>query len=233
MRVFVFISCVILFASCTKYDPIFGTGSEILPTDDTYIYNFVYIYDNDIYVTDQSFIKQQRLTTDGLTKTHCTIAQDLSRIAYLDHTNTPVIIDTAGTLIERLDQYPSSNDLIWYENSLVILHLNELHFYGMNLQQPDSLFAVFPTNNVFTRVDAIAIDNNLNMAYTYRYQVPYSSTSPLRRCYSGVAMIWADSTINNTGYEVYDGYFDSTSDSYENFLSPTITTFISMIKTLK
>ena len=158
-----------------------------------------------IYVTDRALSN----ASTNIRRTHQNTLFDrsnLSRIAYLDNTNTPMIIDTTGTLIDRLDQYPSSTDLLWYDNTLVILQYNELHFYGTAIQQPDSLFAVFPPNNSFTSVDAIAIDNNLNMAYTYRYQVPYSSTSPLRRCYSGVAMVWADSSINNTGYEVYDGY---------------------------
>ena len=217
MRVLLFLSFAVLFSACTDYEPIFGTGTEPLPTNDTYIYNFVYIYDNDLYITDQSFLKQRRLTTDGMTKTHCTLSQDLGRIAYIDHTNTPIILDTAGTLIERLDLYPSSNDLVWFDNTLLILQFNELHFYGDPIQKPDSLFTVFPSNSTYSKVDAIAIDNNGNMAYTYRYQGPYSSTSPLRRCYSGVAMSWADSSILNTGYEVYDGYYDSSTKTYEDF----------------
>ncbi len=205
-------------SSCTKYEPIYGivkpnNGPNLLNK------NTVYIHDNDIYITNEKLTEHKQLTqSSSLKKTHCVIASTHDRIAYLDANGSPVILDEEGTQVAHLTQYTNVQDLNWYngKQTLYILENNQLHFYGQALNLPNPLFSVFPTTTTAKTIDAIDIDSSLNVTYSYRYQIPYSQVSPLRKYYYGIAINYNSVTISDRKSEIYENYYDPATTSYSS-----------------
>ena len=206
-------------SACTKYDPIYGVANNEPTPSLSLKKDLVYIHDNDVYLVNEILSEEQKLTnTPSSTKTHVVISPNLDRIAYLNANKIPVIIDVNGAVIETLSQYSNATDIKWHPNNgdpvLVILRNNTLYYYGSTLSIGSNPFFVFPNDATFTAVDAIDIDENYNVVFTYRYQRPYSSTSSLRRYYHGVAINYYSSSSLDEKQESYDGYYNPATTSY-------------------
>jgi len=198
--------------ACSKYDPIFGVAGNQEPQTITLKKDLAYIHDNDIYLLNQVLGDERKITNTPLSpKTHIALSPQHDKIAYLDVNQRPVIIDTVGNTITTLNFY-GVKDLKWHANNgnptLYFLHNNEIKFHGTALNIVSTPFDfAFPSTNNYAEVDAIHIDNNLNIAFTYRYQQPYSPTSLWQKYYYGVAVNYDSPGSIDKKNEVYEGYY--------------------------
>lgn len=208
--------------ACTKYEPIFGVAGNSSSTNEVKLKkDLVYIHKNDIYLVDEILANAKRLTTSPTsTKTHVVLNPSLDKIAYLNSNKTPVIIDSLGNQITILSQYTNVTDLLWHNNNgnptLVILVNNTIEFYGPSLNIPSNPFSyVFPSDVTFRAIDALDINDNLDVFFTYRYQRPFSSTSSLRRYYHGAGVNLITSNFDESK-TTEDGYYSPFSSSYSS-----------------
>lgn len=199
--------------ACSKYDPIFGVAGNKDQQTLTLKKNLVYIHDNDIYLLNEILSDERKLTNSSINvKTHVALSPKHDQIAYLNLSGQPVIIDTLGNTITTLSQYTGVKDLKWHANNgnptLYFLHNNEIKFHGptMNITSTPFDFA-FPSNNNYSEVDAIHIDNSLNVIFSYRYQAPYSPTSPWQKYYYGVAINYNSAGSTDKKSEIYENYY--------------------------
>lgn len=207
--------------ACTKYEPIFGVAGNSTINEVQLKKDLAYIYRNDIYLVDEILANSKRLTSSPTdSKTHVTISPTLDKIAYLNTNKTPIILDTTGAAINTLSQYTNVTDLFWHPNNgnptLVILVNNTIEFFGPSLNLPSNPFDyVFPIDVTFRAIDAIDINDNLDIFFTYRYQRPYSSSSTLNRYYHGAAVNLKSSSFDEFK-SIDDGYYSTISSSYSN-----------------
>jgi len=223
---YIYLSCLATFfflgiSSCTKYDPIYGVAQNSTTDPIELKKDLVYIHRNDIYLTNEILSETKKLSnTPTSPKTHIALSPLHDKIAYLNANKTPVIIDTSGTQIDLLNQYSNVTDLFWHPNNgnptLVILVNNAIQFYGPTLSINNDPFEyVFPSDITFEAIDALHINENLDIFFTFRYQRPYTPTSTLRKYYHGVGVNLSSSTVNKSTV-TEDGFFSSVSSSYSN-----------------
>ncbi|CAA6820884.1 MAG: Unknown protein [uncultured Aureispira sp.] len=223
---YLYLSCFAIFfflgiSSCTKYDPIYGVGQNSTIDPIELKKDLVYIHRNDIYLVNEILSDQKKLSnTPTSTKTHIVLSPLHDKIAYLNANKTPVIIDTSGTQIDLLNQYSNVTDLFWHDNNgaptLVILVNNTIQFYGPTLNIDNNPFEyAFPLNVTFEAIDAIHINENLDILFTFRYQVPFTPTSTLRKYYHGVGVNFSSSTPDKSNV-TEDGVYSPISSSYSN-----------------
>lgn len=225
-----FICLLAVGFSCSKYDPIYGVANSTNNNNSNLRYDMAYIFDNEVYLTDEILSEQIQLTNNaGMTntaytsKTHVALSPALDKIAYLDANNTPVIIDNEGNEIDKLTQYTNVSDIGWHNNNgnptLYIIVNNSIEFYGPSLNLVNNPFNfVFPSAATYTIVDAVDINENLDIAFTYRYYEPFSPTSSFRRYYYGVAIQYNNSAANDRNKQYYQNYYDANTQSYESQL---------------
>lgn len=223
---YLYLSCLAAFlflgiSSCTKYEPIYGIAGNTSTDPIALKKDLAYIHRNDIYLVNEILSERKKLSsTPTSTKTHIALSPQHDKIAYLNANKTPVIIDTTGAQIDILNQYTNVSDLFWHKNNgnptLVILVNNEIEFYGPTLNISNNPFDfVFPFDVTFEAIDAIDINENLDIFFTFRYQRPFSSTSSLRRYYHGVAVnLYSTSLDKSRATE--DGVYSPSSSSYNN-----------------
>ena len=155
------------------------------------------------------------------TKTHVALSPQHDKIAYLNVNKMPVIIDTSGTIITLLNQYSNATDLFWHNNNngnptLVILINNTIQFYGPTLNISNNPFDhVFPSDVTFQAIDAIDINENLDIFFTFRYQRPFTSTSSLRKYYHGVSVNFSSTNFDKSTV-IEDGVYSPLSSSYSS-----------------
>lgn len=207
--------------SCTKYEPIYGVagGSTIEPIK--LKKDLVYIHRNDIYLVNEILSDRKRLSNSpSSTKTQVALSPQHDKIAYLNANGTPVIIDTLGVQIDILTQYNNVTDLFWHKNSgnptLVVLVNNAIEFYGPSLAIDAAPFDfVFPSDITFQAIDAVHINDNLDVFFTFRMQRPFTPTSSLRRYYHGVAVNLRGTTFDKEA-STEDGVYSPSSSSYNS-----------------
>jgi hypothetical protein len=182
--------------------------------------DLVYIHRNDIYLVNEILSERKKLSNSPTSsKTHIALSPEHDKIAYLNASKTPVIIDTSGIQIDILTQYSNVTDLFWHDNNgdptLVILVNNAIQFYGTALSIDNNPFDyVFPADVTFEAIDAIHINENLDIVFTFRYQRPFTSTSTLRKYYHGVGVNRKTNTDKSVVTE--DGVYSPISSSYNN-----------------
>ena len=223
---YIYISCFAIFlflgiSSCTKYEPIYGVAGHSATDPIELKKDLAYIHRNDIYLVNEILSERKRLTNSSSSlKTHIALSPEHDQIAYLDVNKTPVIIDTSGIQVTRLSQYTNVVDLFWHDNNgsptLVILSNNTIYFYGNSLNIVSNPFDyVFPSDVTFVAVDAVHINENLDIFFTYRYQRPFTPTSSLRKYYHGVGV-----NLSSTNFDKHistdDGFYSPSSSSYSN-----------------
>lgn len=206
------------FSACTKYEPIYGVAGHVDNKPLTLKNDLVYIYKNDIYMTNEIFSSHKRLTTSSTsTKTHVAFSPKHDKVAYLNANGTPVVIDTSGNQLEVLTSYTGVKDLKWHANNgnptLYFLVNNTIVFHGSSLSINSQPFNfVFPFNTITYFIDAVEIDEDLNIAFTYRYLVPNPNNSNYRDYYHGLAINY------DNGSDFYiptnDGNYLPTSSTY-------------------
>ncbi len=224
------LAAVLLHSSCSKYDPIYGVvGNEVQGTAELRK-NFVYIYDNEVYLCNQILSNQTKLTNNSnssnspfTTKTHVALSPNIDKIAYLDAYGTPVIIDTDGNQLDRLTQYSNVKDIGWHFNNgnptLFLLVNNTIAFWGQSLDLVNNPFDyVLPATALFYEIDALDINENLDITFSYRYYEPNSASSLYRRYYYGVGVQYNDNSTPDTYLEIYDNFYYSVTDLYSNQL---------------
>lgn len=223
---YLYLSCLATFlflgiSSCTKYEPIYGTAGHSTTDPLSLKKDLAYIYRNDIYLVNEILSERKKLTSSSSSKkTHVALSPNHDKVAYLNASNTPVIIDTSGVQIDFLSQYTNVTDLFWHDNNgnptLVILINNTLQFYGPTLNIDNNPFDyIFPFDVTFQAIDAVHINENLDVFFTFRYQRPYTSTSSLRRYYHGAGVNLRSTNINK-GIATDDGFYSPSSSSYAN-----------------
>ncbi|MDC0230800.1 hypothetical protein OAK19_02450 [Aureispira] len=207
------------FFACSKYDPIYGVAGQgnLVPLELNK--DLTYIHDNDIYLVNQILTEKKQLTFSPFsTKTNVALSPEHDKIAYLNANGSPVIIDTSGNQIDILNQYSNVKDIHWHYNNgnptLYFLVNNSIEFYGPNLSIPIDPFSfVFPSDTTYTAIDALDINDNLDIAFSYRYQKPYSPLSSDLNFYHGIA-INNNSLSSNKYTETWDGFYSPTTSSY-------------------
>lgn len=223
---YLYLSCFATFlflaiSSCTKYEPIYGVAGSSTIDPIQLKKDLAYIHRNDIYLVNEILAERKKLTNSPTnTKTHIALSTQHDKIAYLNANKTPVIIDTSGTQIDLLNQYTNVTDLFWHDNNgnptLVILVNNEIEFYGPSLSIGNNPFDyAFPSDVTFQAIDAIHINEDLDVLFTFRYQRPFSPTSSLRRYYHGVGVNLSSTSFDKNSV-IEDGYYSPASSSYSN-----------------
>jgi len=219
LQLFFALLIILSSSSCSKYDPIYGTAEGEPPQPPSSKWTLVYIHDNDIYLANSLFTKTKRLTYSSTSpKTHCVLTDNRNKIAYLNQNNTPIIIDTSGAVLNTLTQYTGAKDINWYNNdaTLYILYNNKINFYGQSLNiSSDPFDYVFPSDVIASYIDAVHIDNNLNVAFSYRYREPYSQTSSYERYYYGAGVKYYSSSSWDEQLSNYDAFYDPTTYNYQ------------------
>ncbi len=224
--------CILLLqlSACSKYEPIYGVvGNETLATPELR-YDLAYIYDNEVYLSNEILTDQLKLTNNSnstnspyTTKTHVALSPDLDKIAYLDANGTPVIIDILGNQLNRLTQFNNVKDIGWHANNgnttLYILVNNTLEFWGPSLNLVNAPFDfVFPSTALFTTIDAIDINENLDIAFSYRYYQPITTSSLYHEYYYGVGIQYSSSALVDKNYQIYDNFYTHSTQLYSNEL---------------
>ena len=217
---FLLVTLSMLQFNCSKYDPIFGVAdyTNIRPPDANN--DVVYLYNNDVYLTDHAFENHQQLTTDQSSKSHICMNLFHNKVAFLDEQQKPVIIDNAGNTIERLDPLTGSGDLGWYdhdnESFLYILNADSLYTHESSFNFEAGIFDfVFPPDADFKVVDAVHVRADKSVFFTYRYQKPYSITSPYRSCFYGAAINYSDIFTLDYSYEQLNLIYLPTDEDYD------------------
>lgn len=125
-----------LFAltSCSKYEMKFGVAnfeeSKELEKE------IVYIDQKDIYLTDKTLVSTKQVTKGHIgVKTNVVISYNHDKIAYLNYTKTPIILDTSGQQLEKLTNHTGVDCINWSPNdkSFYFLKNNQLFFHGISL----------------------------------------------------------------------------------------------------
>lgn len=223
---YIYLSCFAIFlflgiSSCTKYEPIYGVAGNSTVELIDLKKDLAYIHRNDIYLANEILSERKKLSNSPTSlKTHIALSPEHDRIAYLDASKTPVIIDTSGAQIAILTQYNNTTDLFWHDNNgdptLVILVNNSIQFFGTALSIDNNPFEyVFPSDVTFRSVDAIHINDNLDVLFTFRYQRPFTPTSTLRKYYHGVG-VNLKSTNFDKSIATEDGVYSPASSSYNS-----------------
>lgn len=227
----IYFSCIVAFliigiSSCTKYEPIYGVAGNTTTQGELKLRkDLVYIHRNDIYLVNEILADEKRLTSSPTSsKTHVALSPNLDKIAYLNANGTPVIIDNEGNHIETLQQYTNVTDILWHPNNgvptLVLLVNNNIVFHGPSLNLPSNPFDfAFPSDVTFQAIDAIDINEQLDVLFTFRYLRPYSTTSTLRRYYHGAAINFKNSSYDKS-YTESGGYFYPSTVAYHNISYP-------------
>lgn len=195
-------------SSCTDYEPIFGVVDIEQPPQSGIVHDLAYIHKDDVYLVDEILGQERQLTNSpAIKKTDVALSPERDQIAYLDQAGTPVILDTLGGVITTLTQITNAQDLVWYTNNgdqtLCILVNNAISFYGTALSLPATPFEyAFPADATDIFVDALDIDENLNIGFSFRYQRP--SGTAQRSYYHGLGVNYAGSatdqvTVSNDG----------------------------------
>ncbi|MBL4648997.1 MAG: hypothetical protein JKY03_04645 [Aureispira sp.] len=224
---YIYLSCLATFlffgiSSCTKYEPIYGVAGHSITDPIVLQKDLAYIYRNDIYLVNEILSERKKLTNSSTsTKTHIALSPKHDKIAYLNASKTPVIIDTSGVQIDFLNQYPNATDLFWHNNNgnptLVILVNNTIQFYGPTLNIDNTPFhQVFPSDVTFEAIDAIHINENLDILFTFRYQRPFTPTSTLRKYYYGVGVNFNSTSTFDKSLATDDGFYSPSSSSYSS-----------------
>ena len=208
---------IISISACSKYDPIYGVANHGNQGEVELKMDLAYIHDNDIYVVNEIFAEETRLTsTPFSTKTHVALSPLHDKVAYLDANGTPVILDLSGNVLETLSSYNNVTDMKWHFNSgnptLYLLINNSIVFHGPSLAIPSNPFDfAFPSTTTYRAIDAVDINDNLDIAFSYRYQVPYLTS--LRKYYYGAAVNFASTSFDEFK-ETYQYYYDPGLNSY-------------------
>jgi len=211
-------SFILGISACSKYDPIYGIAGHTNTEGPTLNKDLAYIFDNDIYLTNEILTEEKRLTfTPNFTKTHIALSPNHDRIAYLDANGTPVIIDTLGNTVETLS-YSNVKDIKYHSNNgnptLYMLRNNAILFHPYNLSISANPFAfIFPTDATYEAVDAVDINDNLDVTFSFRYQRPPSAGSSLRNYYHGAGINYSGSTFDE-GDATNDGLYNTATSSY-------------------
>ena len=212
---------LLTFNSCSKYDPIYGVAGNTTFEPLNLKMDMVYIHDNDIYITNEILSSQEKLTNSPSdSKTHIAFSPQHDKIAYLNGNGTPVILDDKGVQLEILSQYSNVSDIGWHSNggnpTLYILVNNDIEFHGQALNLvPTPFDFVFPLDVTNTIIDAIDIDDNLNIAFSYRYEKPYAISLPtLSKYYYGAGVQYSSVSQPDVYSETYDYYYSTTTSSY-------------------
>jgi hypothetical protein len=204
--------------ACSKYDPIYGVAGNTTVEGPALTKDLVYIFDNDIYLTNVILTEEKRLTfSPNSTKTHIALSPNHDRVAYLDANGTPVIIDTLGNPIETLP-YSNVKDMKYHANNgnpiLYMLRNNIILFYPSSLNISSNPFHfVFPTDATYEAIDAIDINEDLDVIFSFRYQKPYSPGSSLRNYYHGAGTNYSG-TNSDKSAEINDGFYNAATTSY-------------------
>ncbi|MCH2023415.1 MAG: hypothetical protein MK207_13145 [Saprospiraceae bacterium] len=204
--------------ACSKYDPIYGVAGHGNIEPLQLNKDLTYIHDNDIFLANEILTEIKQLTfSQSLTKTHVTLSPEHDKIAYLNSNGSPVIIDTSGNQIDILNQYNNVKDIHWHSNNgnttLYFLVNNNIVFHGPPLNIPIDPFSyVFPSDTTYTAIDALDINDNLDIAFSYRYQNPYSSSSSNISYYYGVGV--NNSLSTDKQIETWNGFYSPATSSY-------------------
>lgn len=216
----------LIFSACTKYDPIYGVADTKNTEQLQLKKDLVYIHDNDIYMVNEILADEKRLTyTPSVSKTQIAFSPKHDKVAYLNSNGTPVIIDTTGAQLEILVNYTNVTDLKWHANNgnptLYMLVNNSIIFHGPTLSIPSQPFSYFfPSDANSIVIDAVEIDNSLNIAFSYRFQRPYSPTSSWNKYYHGVGFNYNSASNTDTWYYIEDGYYSPFSTTYSSISYP-------------
>lgn len=100
----------------------------------------VVIVDNDIYYFRNFDSIPRRITSSPTEKkTHIKISNDHQKIAYLNASGNPVIIDTTGNVLATLSQFNSIKQMDWSNDgaTLYMLINNDIQFYGPAMDIPE------------------------------------------------------------------------------------------------
>jgi hypothetical protein len=144
---------------------------ELIRTDedDKYNGNIVYISNNDVFLTDASFSYISRLTaTPNEPKYLPTFHPSKEKITYLTADRSPVIIDTTGAILERLEEYTGVKDMGWStdgETLFMVINLG-LQFYGPPIAVPN---ITFPIGVISPEIHSVDINQRNELVYTYSY----------------------------------------------------------------
>jgi len=115
--------------------------------------------------------------------------------------------------------------LFWHTNNgdptLVILVNNTIQFYGPTLNISNNPFDyVFPFDVTFEAIDAIHINENLDVLFTFRFQRPFSSTSSLLKYYHGVGVNFNSNNNLDKNTAIEDGTYNPSFSSYNSLNYP-------------
>jgi len=211
---------VIVLASCKKYEVQYGTETAETTAKQGDVYEIAYCTEDGVFLITGGMNRSKMLVSFANKRyaegKPVALSLKKDKVAYIDPDNgAPVIVDTAGNVLEELTQYTNTNDLGWYNGNqtLYILSNNQVHFYGEALNLPNPLF-VPPSGSNDYEVTSLDINKNLDVAYGaiyykepgsyrnwyYSYNLNYNSPTSVDKSeakaygsYHFFQNVWADS----------------------------------------
>jgi hypothetical protein len=131
--------------------------------------NIAVICNNDIfYIKKITDIPKQLTTSSSIEKKDIKISHNGEKIAYLDSSGTPVIIDNMGKILNTLVQFKNVKCMDWSANdeTLYMLINRKVDFFGPALTIPAITYSGV-ASNVTPILNFITISSNNDIAYSY------------------------------------------------------------------
>lgn len=125
----------------------------------------VFIYNNDIYLLGENYERPKKITdSPEAAKSMVSISYNKEKVAYLNSSKKPVIIDTTGTEIESVQIVSPAEDIGWSPDNqtLYILSNNTVQFFGPSMAIPQIRTAFGPAD-----IYSLHVSQNLDIVYSY------------------------------------------------------------------
>lgn len=171
MKNFFYLLLLALFAGCNEENPFVSKEviDEIERQKKPEVSHIAIISDNNVYYLENIESDAKQLTHTTSIKTNVRISHGGGKIAYIDHNLNPVIIDTAGNVLNTLIAFDNVSHVDWSndDETLYMLIGNELKFYGPALSVPS--LTPSDESGYDIEVTAVSISQNDELAYAYTY----------------------------------------------------------------
>ncbi len=165
----------VTIASCEKYEVQYGTETAATTELQDGVYEIAYSTEDGVFLITAG-LDRSKMVVSFANKFNpragrVALSPKKDKLAYVDPDNgVPIIVDTAGNVLEELTQYTNTNDLGWYngDETLYILSNNQIHFHGPSLDLPVSSFSS-PSGSQGYQVTTVDINKNLDVVYGVIY----------------------------------------------------------------
>ncbi|HEX8545647.1 MAG TPA: hypothetical protein VF691_01720 [Cytophagaceae bacterium] len=170
-RLHIFLVLAFIFVHCKKESPFVSKDviDKIEAKKNPTIGNVAFILENDVYYLKTFNGIPKQLTFSSTTeKKEIRVTHKGDKLAYLNSSGTPVIIDTLGNTLNTLFQFTNVQSMDWSQDdqTLYMLIDGKINFFGPAMNIPSITYSGVPSN-MSPDLHLISISSNNDLAYSY------------------------------------------------------------------